>query len=301
MSAGTATPGTRDTVLRWLPLAQKYSQKYNVPVEIIMASIDSESGGDPKAQGKPTNVGTAYGLLQGIDRIWGKHGDLTDPDYNLDTIVGQLMAPAWNKYHSAAAVRAVTYGGPGAVEADGTIHNEWGDKALGGWTIGQDVQRYLPKVEAYKRYLAQQQQPQAAVPTGGRGGIRGWTSNAPYTITGEFGQTDGPYPGKGHVGMDIGTPSGTPITAAQGGTIMHAGGDYNKGGYGNAVVMRTDDGFTVILGHLSSVGVQPGGRVAAGQLLGQSGNTGHAYGAHLHLEVRDPNGTPINPRSYFQG
>ena len=74
-----------------------------------------------------------------------------------------------------------------------------------------------------------------AVPTGaGRGSVLGWTNNAPYTITGEFGQSDGPYPGSGHVGMDIGTPSGTPITAAQGGTIVHAGGDYNKGNYGNS-------------------------------------------------------------------
>jgi hypothetical protein len=307
--SGTPGAGTRDTVLRWVPLAQKYSQKYGVPVEIILASIDSESGGDPNAIGPDTGAqGRAYGLLQGMQIYWGKNGNLRDPDYNLDTIVGQLMKPAWDKYRSAAHVRAVTYGGPGAIDSNGQIKGGIEDAGIPGWTIAKDVARYLPKVEAYKQYLAQQQgqqqqptPPAAAASAGARGAVRGWTNNAAYTITGEFGQADGPYPGGGHVGMDIGTPSGTPITAAQGGTIVHAGGDYNRGGYGNSVVMRTDDGFTVILGHLSQVGVSAGGRVAAGQLLGQSGSTGHSTGPHLHLEVRDAQGRPINPRSYFSG
>jgi hypothetical protein len=304
---GTPGQGTRDTVLRWLPLAEEMTAKYGVPTEVILASIDSESGGDPNAIGPEVpGQGRAYGLLQAMDVYWGKFGNLTDPRQNLDIVVGKLMKPAWDKYKSAAHVRAVTYGGPGAIDSNGNIKGHLADAApaMGGWTIAQDVQKYLPKVAAYQAYLQSRQQPTppaAAAPAGARGAVRGWTNNADFRVTGEFGQSDGPYPGGGHIGMDIGTPSGTPITAAQAGTIIHAGGDYNRGNYGNAVVLRTDDGFTVILGHLSTVGVQAGGRVNAGQVLGHSGSTGRSTGPHLHLEVRDPTGRSINPRSYFQG
>jgi biotin carboxyl carrier protein len=305
---GQPAAGTRDTVLRWLPLVQEMSAKWGVPTEIILASIDSESGGDPGAIGPEVpGQGRAHGLLQAMDIYWGKFGDLHDPRQNLDIVVGKLMAPAWQKYKSAAHVRAVTYGGPGAIDSNGNIKGYLADAApaMGGWTIAKDVQRYLPKVTAYKAYLQGQQQPAqpAAAPPQAANGpadladLWAWLGGSRQPITGRFGAQDGPYPGTGHRGMDIGTPSGTRLTSPVEGVVM-AAGDVG-GGYGNQVRIKTAYG-SILLGHLSSVNVQPGQQVTPGMVLGATGNTGKSTGEHLHFELRDQADNPIDPARYYR-
>lgn len=298
---GTPGQGTKATVLRWLPLAQEMSAKYNVPVEVILASIDSESSGDPNAQGPAIpGVGHAWGLLQAVDKYWGHLGNLRDPRQNLDIVVGQLMAPAWKKYQSAAHVRAVTYGGPGAIDSNGQIKGQLSDAGIPGWTIAKDVARYLPKVAAYKAALQAQtpQQPaQAGAGPGDLADLWGWLGGSRQPITGRFGEQDGPYPGTGHRGMDIGAPSGTALTSPVAGTVI-AAGDVG-GGYGNQVRIATPYG-SVLLGHLSSVNVQRGQQITAGTYLGTTGNTGHSTGAHLHVELRDHQDNPIDPAKYYR-
>jgi hypothetical protein len=304
--SGTALPGTRDTVLRWMPLVQEMSAKWGVPSEVILASIDSESGGDPGAIGPEVpGQGRAHGLLQAMDSYWAKFGDLHDPRQNLDIVVGKLMAPAWQKYKSAAHVRAVTYGGPGAIDSNGQIKGYLADAApaMGGWTIAKDVARYLPKVEAYKRYLqGQQQQPQAPPPQAANGpadlaDLWAWLNGNRAPVTGRFGEQDGPYPGTGHRGMDLGVPTGTRLTSPVEGVVM-AAGDVG-GGYGNQVRIKTAYG-SILLGHLSSVNVQPGQRVTPGTMLGATGNTGRSTGSHLHFELRDANDNAIDPARYYR-
>ena len=104
-----------------------------------------------------------------------------------------------------------------------------------------------------------------------------------------------------HHGVDIGNPVGTPVLATASGEVIHAGpdnpellGPYNDF-YGNSVVIRLDRALTttrgeqdvfVLYGHLSSVDVQEGQWVGAGDYLGGVGMTGIAIGPHLHMEVR---------------
>jgi murein DD-endopeptidase MepM/ murein hydrolase activator NlpD len=62
-------------------------------------------------------------------------------------------------------------------------------------------------------------------------------------------------------------------------------------GYGNAVVIRHDEGdLRSLSAHLSRALVRPGERVAAGQVIGCVGNTSNGrfprMGSHLHLEIR---------------
>jgi len=46
---------------------------------------------------------------------------------------------------------------------------------------------------------------------------------------------------------------------------------------------------------MSSISVNVGESVAAGQVVGQSGNTGHSTGPHLHLEIHPNGGQAVDP------
>ncbi|MBA3533336.1 MAG: M23 family metallopeptidase [Ardenticatenales bacterium] len=103
----------------------------------------------------------------------------------------------------------------------------------------------------------------------------------------------------GHSGLDIrtrtdGYPSGigTPIVAARGGTVRHAGEhfypDGRATGYGIAIELRHTDGSRTLYAHLSKVRVQKGESVLAGQHIGDGGQTGNADGPHLHFELWVP-------------
>jgi murein DD-endopeptidase MepM/ murein hydrolase activator NlpD len=94
-----------------------------------------------------------------------------------------------------------------------------------------------------------------------------------------------------HPGFDLAAPTGTPVSAAAGGTVIHAG---PAGTYGNLVTIRHDNGYETRYAHLSAVNTNPGERVEAGQLIGKVGTTGYSTGPHLHFEVRH-DGKTIDP------
>lgn len=108
-------------------------------------------------------------------------------------------------------------------------------------------------------------------------------------ISGFFGN---PLPGgrltqglHGYNGVDIGAPSGTPIYAAAGGTVIIAKSSGYNGGYGSYVVIDHGNGTQTLYAHMSSVAASLGG-VDKGQLIGYVGSTGRSTGNHLHFEVR---------------
>ncbi len=111
-----------------------------------------------------------------------------------------------------------------------------------------------------------------------------------------FGQRVHPIYGsvRMHTGVDIGASTGTPIHAAEAGTVVSAGG---MGGYGNATVIDHGGGVATLYAHQSSIGVSVGQKVTRGQVIGRVGCTGTCLGAHLHFEVR-LNGRPVNPAPY---
>lgn len=102
--------------------------------------------------------------------------------------------------------------------------------------------------------------------------------------------------GRGHKGIDIAAPYGTPIYAAESGTVIETGDGWN-GGYGNCVRVQHDDGNITVYAHQSSIAVSYGDYVVKGQLLGYVGSTGDSTGNHLHFEVRSY-GTYANPLDY---
>lgn len=102
--------------------------------------------------------------------------------------------------------------------------------------------------------------------------------------------------GRGHKGIDIAAPYGTPIYAAESGTVVETGSGWN-GGYGNCVKISHDDGNVTVYAHQSSIAIKYGDYVVKGQIIGYVGSTGDSTGNHLHFEVRS-NGTYVNPTKY---
>jgi murein DD-endopeptidase MepM/ murein hydrolase activator NlpD len=85
-----------------------------------------------------------------------------------------------------------------------------------------------------------------------------------------------------HGGIDIANSIGTPVLAASDGVVISAG---PYAGYGNMVKVKHSDGTVTLYGHLSSILVDPGQRVWAGDQIAKMGNTGNSTGPHLHFEV----------------
>ena len=97
--------------------------------------------------------------------------------------------------------------------------------------------------------------------------------------------------GEFHDGVDMATSCGTPVAAAQSGTVASAQWD---GGYGYRVMIKHADGVTTGYAHLQSMAVSPGQYVNRGQLVGGIGSTGLSTGCHLHY-MANINGQSINP------
>ncbi len=117
-------------------------------------------------------------------------------------------------------------------------------------------------------------------------------------VTSEFGNRIDPITGerRGHTGMDLAVPTGTPIRAALPGTVTVS--TYNQGGYGYYIMIDHGDGLSTLYGHCSQLLASVGRTVEAGDVIALSGSTGRSTGPHLHFEVR-VNGQRTNPRSYL--
>lgn len=102
-----------------------------------------------------------------------------------------------------------------------------------------------------------------------------------------------------HKGTDMAAPTGTPVYAAESGTVIYATNDggYN-GGAGNWVVIAHGNGLVTKYMHNSEVYVSAGQSVERGQHIAAVGSTGQSTGPHLHFQV-EVNGTAVCPYDYL--
>ena len=98
-----------------------------------------------------------------------------------------------------------------------------------------------------------------------------------------------------HKGIDIAVPRGTPIYAADGGTVTYSGW---MSGYGYLVQIDHGNGYKTLYGHMCRYVVQAGQTVEKGQLIGYVGATGTATGNHCHFEMYYNNAL-ISARNVF--
>lgn len=103
----------------------------------------------------------------------------------------------------------------------------------------------------------------------------------------------------GHRGMDIAGNYGTPVVAAESGTVIRAN-DYDSWGdsWGYYVLIYHNSTFTTRYAHLSGLTVSDGQYVEQGTVVGYEGDTGNVTGPHLHFEVYE-NGTRVDPMNYL--
>ena len=142
-----------------------------------------------------------------------------------------------------------------------------------------------------------------------------WPSNASNTITAVFGDERSR---RFHAGIDVRTYGiiGKEIYAIESGYVERIKITHN--GYGKAIYLKLDDGNTALYAHLDkfnpilerkSLEIQKQKnssffdaffkknelRFNKGDIIGYSGDTGSLSGPHLHFEIRNKDGKPINP------
>ncbi|HZI37528.1 MAG TPA: M23 family metallopeptidase, partial [Acidimicrobiia bacterium] len=133
-----------------------------------------------------------------------------------------------------------------------------------------------------------------------------------FSYRDDFGDPRGS--GGTHEGNDLMTPKGRPLLAVTDATVRRIFIDNGIASQGNMLVLRdsegweywyihinndtpgTDDGLNP-LEHAFAAGITVGARVTAGQVVAYAGDSGNAEstGAHLHFEIHQPGGTPIDP------
>ncbi|MEU5956802.1 M23 family metallopeptidase [Streptomyces sp. NPDC047525] len=124
-----------------------------------------------------------------------------------------------------------------------------------------------------------------------------------YTLSASFGLGGNMWSSK-HSGQDFAVSIGTSVEAVHNGTVVKAGGNGAGDGpaYGNAIVIKHDNGTYSQYAHLSKIDVRVGQSVATGQHIAASGNTGNSSGPHLHFEIRTtPNyGSAVDPVAFLR-
>lgn len=104
------------------------------------------------------------------------------------------------------------------------------------------------------------------------------------------------YSKGGNEGINIAVPEGTPVKAAEGGTVAYAGSELK--GYGNLVLIRHPNGYVSAYAHNGELKVKRGDAVKRGQVVASSGQSGNVSSPQLHFELRKGS-TPVDPTPYL--
>ena len=120
-----------------------------------------------------------------------------------------------------------------------------------------------------------------------------WINPVEGTVTSLFGVRINPVTQapEFHNGLDIAVPEGTPVLAVRYATVHHVGNTAINGIY---MRLRCDEGYYIVYAHLSEALANVNDRVAQGQKVALSGNTGQSTGPHLHYGI-SRNGYRIDP------
>jgi len=111
----------------------------------------------------------------------------------------------------------------------------------------------------------------------------------------QFHYSDGGRAGSIHYGLDLASPTGTPVVASASGRVVFAG---HRLITGYSIVLEHLPGVFGLYYHMDSLEVESGSYVRRGEVLGTVGATGLATGPHLHWEIR-VSGVPVEPEWFL--
>lgn len=97
-------------------------------------------------------------------------------------------------------------------------------------------------------------------------------------------------------GINIRLESGTPVRAADAGTVVYVGNELK--GFGNLVLIRHTGGWVSAYGHNQAVLVGRGEQVRRGQTISRAGATGSVKEPQLHFELRKGS-RAVDPKQYL--
>ncbi len=156
---------------------------------------------------------------------------------------------------------------------------------------GERPERAPPREKAPQGGTAPQEAPAAAAPP-----LHFDRGRFVWPVDGVLTSPFGMRHGSRHDGIDIGAKTGTPIVAADDGTVVYSG---RLSGYGKLAIVRHKDAYFTAYAHCDEIRVKKGDKVKRGKsVVGRVGSTGHATGPHLHFEVRRKE-LPRNPLFYL--
>ena len=270
--ASSIAPATDSPANRFKDLLGRLAKEFDVPESFITAVMLAESGGNARAVG---DNGHSVGLFQLHDRGmgYGMGDDRYDPEKNARVGVGGL-AGSW---HAGVAK---------GLAGEELVRFAYDDKFNpgGGWAYqGDRIVSYWKRLE----------------------GVAATSNIAPGDSSFAAGSLMWPVQGghvtqeshAGHVACDIGVVTGTPVRAVAAGRVVSV--ERIETGYGWNVVVDHGNGWQTRYAHASDIQVNVGDRVAAGQTVMLSGNTGKSTGPHLHFEVIR-NGERQDPLYYLK-
>jgi hypothetical protein len=133
--------------------------------------------------------------------------------------------------------------------------------------------------------------------------VQPWSDQYNINARSPYGWRKHPITGRRtfHHGVDVAMPVGSPLTAPADGVVVHKG---NGGSGGVTLIVKHADNLFTVYYHLQKPShLNKGDRVATGDLIAFSGNTGASTGPHLHWEVRKSQrwGDTIDPVPFLQG
>ncbi|OEV13232.1 peptidase M23 [Streptomyces nanshensis] len=263
-----------------------------LPAPVLAAQLRQESGFNPRAG---SDKG-AQGIAQFVPGTWASRGIDGDGDGDRDVWDPKDAIPAQGAFMCSLLTMAKKHpqydGSPTELALAG-YNAGWGAVAkYGGVPPYRETQNYVRAITAGAKDLT-------AADVGGSAGTGTWVRPVDAKLGTPYHASGAAWSSGYHTGVDFAAASGTTVRAVGPGRVVAAG---DGGAYGNQIVIRHSDGMHSQYGHLSAVTVRPGQTVRGGAAIGRSGQTGNAYGPHLHFEIRTTAayGSDIAPLPYLR-